>query len=163
MVIVESVPSAPPLFQAASSQSRSTSSKPGDLRTPAHPFVRQTPVSQAAAQPALSSVAPADLGAKPSWSYLTAPAAQALRQGCLASLNTGAGPVAAPRSPPRGNLPTTQNPRLTSSALGQPSMPPSGYKVQDRLALPPGRSSLGQLTLPEINCFILIVLRFSVY
>ena len=54
--------------------------------------------------------------------------------GCLASLNTGAGPVAAPRSPPRGNLPTTPYPRWTSSALGQPSTPPSGYPGQPSIA-----------------------------
>ena len=86
--------------------------------------------------------------------------------GCLASLNTGAGPAAAPRSPPRGNLPTTTHPRRTSQALGQPSKPPSGYQVQDCLALPPGRPSLRRLTLPptaNINCFTRIVLRFSVY
>ena len=44
--------------------------------------------------------------------------------GFLASLNPGAGPAAARRSPPRGNLPTTPHPRQTSSALGQPSTPP---------------------------------------
>ena len=45
--------------------------------------------------------------------------------------------------------------------LGQPSMPPSYYKVQDSQALPPGRPSLGvRLTTQGINCFSHIVLRF---
>ena len=71
--------------------------------------------------------------------------------GCLASLNTGAGPTAAPRSPPCGNLSTTPHPKRTSSTLGQPSTPQVIIsKVQDSLGLPPGRPSLGGLTLPEI-------------
>ena len=49
------------------------------------------------------------------------------RRCCLASLNTGAGPTAAPCSPPHGNLPTTPHPRLTSSTLGQPSTPQSDF------------------------------------
>ena len=45
--------------------------------------------------------------------------------------------------------------------LGQPSMPPSYYKVQDSQALPPGRPSLGvRLTTQEINCFSHNVLLF---
>ena len=41
--------------------------------------------------------------------------------------------------------------------LGQPSMPPSYYKVQDSQALPPGSSSLG---VRLNNCFSHIVVRF---
>ena len=65
------------------------------------------------------------------------------RSGCLTSLNSGAGPAAAPRSPPPGNLPTTPHPRRTSTSIGQHSMPPSFYQVQDSQALPPGKPSLG--------------------
>ena len=54
--------------------------------------------------------------------------------GCLTSLNSGAGPAAAPRSPPRGHLPTTPHPRLTSSTLGQHSMPPNDYILKSRTA-----------------------------
>ena len=77
--------------------------------------------------------------------------------GCLASLNPGAGPVAAPRSP-RGNLPTTPHPRRTSSTLGlQPAMPQVIYQVQDSLALPPGRPSLRILTLKEITVVLFLL------
>ena len=80
--------------------------------------------------------------------------------GCLASLNPGAGPAAAPRSPPRGNLPTTPHPRRMSPALVQPSTPPVVIQVQDSLALPPGRSSLRGLTLQGIIPVLFYVLRF---
>ena len=50
--------------------------------------------------------------------------------GCLASLNPGAGPAAASRSPPRRNLHTTPHPRRTSSSLGQPSTPQVVYQAR---------------------------------
>ena len=40
------------------------------------------------------------------------------------------------------NLSHHTTPQTSSSSLGQPSMPPSCYKIQDSQALPPGRPSL---------------------
>ena len=44
-------------------------------------------------------------------------------RGCLASLNPGAGPASAPRSPPRRNLPTTFTPDRRLPHLGSPLRP----------------------------------------
>ena len=83
--------------------------------------------------------------------------------GCLASLNPGAGPAAAPRSPPRGNLRTTPHPRRMSSAIGQPSTPRSGFS-KSRTAYHASLQIISQRPNPprDLSC-IAYVLRFRMY
>ena len=71
-------------------------------------------------------------------------------RGCLASLNTGAGPAEAPRSP-HGNLPTTPHPRLKSSTLGSPLHPQVViFQRPGQPTIAFWQPSLGGLTPPEI-------------
>ena len=70
------------------------------------------------------------------------------RRGCRASLTTGAGLAAAPRSPLRVIVPPLHTPDGRPLHLGSPLRPQVIIsKVQDSPALPPDRSSLGRLTL----------------
>ena len=82
------------------------------------------------------------------------------RSGCSTSLNPGAGPVAAPRSPHHGNLPTTPHPRWASSALyapkwlsspGQPSI--ASWQIFSRTANSP-RDQLFYSHCSSIFCLL---------
>ena len=82
------------------------------------------------------------------------------RWGCLSSLNSGAGPAAAPCYPPRGNCPTTPHPRWTSTSLENSLRAQVVIKSRTAKHCLQADHLSDRLTLQEINCFICIVLRF---